>query len=595
MPDFSVVRHGTDPNGRPIYMTVYMRDWWAAYCAALGFTPTIVQGAHMKRAGGGASASAGYHDLAGCLDLRVWDKTPEQQRAMIRKARARGAAAWLRDERHGMDPHIHMLLGTDRPLASGAQTQWQQYLKGRDGLAGNGPDYHWRPDPLVTTPPEVSVPTCHNGWPVITSARYDGAHPRLRRWTIAPTKQVVPLRDGSAGFILVHLASWFHENVERIDTGVFDDWGYAYRAIRGGTKYSNHAGGVAIDINATQHPLGVAIGSTFSAAEQKKIRDHLKTYGGAITWGGDYNGRPDGMHFEWSVGSTIDQAERLAAKLMATDRGRAILAANPGAEAVIRDGNQYIEEPEPELTPALRVATVNAYGRNKRQAVGIARLIAEVRETDGHWLDVIGVQEAKELLEHDTVIAHHDGDRATYDVVGARDYGLAVLVKRGRNIRKGKPRIMAGARAVGSGKNNHERGTLLLPVSKRGEKATVIVSHLHVVDEVALATKPPKNWPEPGTLHQIHAAAITGLAVSERAKGRKPIVLADANAGIKSQWSGSLANQLEAAGFVVTGHKIDLVAAHPEDLDLESQRVLDPKVVGSDKHGPVVVGWRSVG
>ena len=53
-----------------------------------------------------------------------------------------------------MDPHLHLVLGTDSGLAAGAAWQWREYLAGRDGLASRGLDYHPRPDPLVTTPPE---------------------------------------------------------------------------------------------------------------------------------------------------------------------------------------------------------------------------------------------------------------------------------------------------------------------------------------------------------------------------------------------------------------------------------------------------------
>lgn len=153
MPDFTVAQHGTDSSGRPIFMTAFMAAWWAGVVERLRFTPTIVQGAFMDRAGGGAAASAGYHDGAGCLDLRVWDLTEDQQGRLVRELRRSGAAAWVRDQRHGMDPHIHLVLGTDSPLANGAAWQWEQYLGGRDGLSVGGRDYHWRPDPLVTTPP----------------------------------------------------------------------------------------------------------------------------------------------------------------------------------------------------------------------------------------------------------------------------------------------------------------------------------------------------------------------------------------------------------------------------------------------------------
>lgn len=150
----TVVRVGTDPSGRPIYMTRKMRRWWRRVCRRLGFTPTIVQGAWMVKAGGGAAASAGYHDGGGCLDLRVWDLDPTQQERAIRVLRKMGAAAWRRDKHHGrMDPHIHLVLGSDWDLARGASQQWNDYIAGYDGLTLHGRDYHWRPDPLVINPP----------------------------------------------------------------------------------------------------------------------------------------------------------------------------------------------------------------------------------------------------------------------------------------------------------------------------------------------------------------------------------------------------------------------------------------------------------
>lgn len=157
MSDFDIVLYGTDTSGRAVFMTKYMRAFWERACAELGFEPTIVQGAFMTRAGGGASDSAGYHDKGGCLDLRTWDRTAAEVEQIIRTMRRLGAAAWRRDSRHGMDPHIHFVLGTDEPLDDGAAYQWRQYVMGRDGLAGNGPDYEWRPSPLVLEPPEDDV------------------------------------------------------------------------------------------------------------------------------------------------------------------------------------------------------------------------------------------------------------------------------------------------------------------------------------------------------------------------------------------------------------------------------------------------------
>jgi len=153
------VRYGTDSSGRAILMTPYMHDVWEALLRSPRVKPfaskvTVVQGAFMASLGGGASASAGYHDLGGCLDIRVWNLSSSELEAFIRASREIGFPFWLRDASHGgMDSHAHGVLGTDAPLASGASYQWSEYLAGRDGLASRGRDYHWRPTPLVTRPP----------------------------------------------------------------------------------------------------------------------------------------------------------------------------------------------------------------------------------------------------------------------------------------------------------------------------------------------------------------------------------------------------------------------------------------------------------
>jgi hypothetical protein len=152
---WDVEQYGTDPNGRPIYLTGYMRDWWQGVVRELGWEPTIVQGAFMTRVpGGGADDSAGYHDGGGCLDLRTWDRSETQKQALTLAVRRGGAAGWVRDEEHGgMEEHFHLDLGTDFALSRGASWQWLSYINGHDGLNPPGPDYHPRPNPLVVKPP----------------------------------------------------------------------------------------------------------------------------------------------------------------------------------------------------------------------------------------------------------------------------------------------------------------------------------------------------------------------------------------------------------------------------------------------------------
>jgi hypothetical protein len=109
---------------------------------------------------------------------------------------------------------------------------------------------------------------------------------------------------------LAAFAAEFHELIEPIDEGTFDDWGYAYRMVRGNpTKLSCHSSGTAIDLNATKHPLGKY--DTFAAEKVPMIRALAKKYG--LKWGGDFKSRPDDMHFEVEVSMT--KAHELITKL----------------------------------------------------------------------------------------------------------------------------------------------------------------------------------------------------------------------------------------------------------------------------------------
>jgi len=136
----------------------------------------------------------------------------------------------------------------------------------------------------------------YNGWPAsknqvdigIPSVPIEGTKVKVRC-----AKAVAPL---IAGF-----CKEFHELIEPIDEGTLDDWGYCYRMVRGTTdKLSNHSSGTAIDLNASQHPLG-QIG-TFDAGKVPMIRALAHKYG--LTWGGDYRARKDEMHFEISIDAT---------------------------------------------------------------------------------------------------------------------------------------------------------------------------------------------------------------------------------------------------------------------------------------------------
>lgn len=166
-----------------------------------------------------------------------------------------------------------------------------------------------------------------NGWPALVPSS-----PLLINWELPRSNTRLRLRNGSAGFLLIHLALWFDKAVEDLDEPQLDDWGYAYRPVRGYTNtLSNHASGTAMDLNATDHPLGVD--HTFTPAEVSAIHKRLALYGGCIRWGGDYSGRKDAMHFE--IDKPMGDCERVARRLLDSPRGVRILADNPGQRAVI--------------------------------------------------------------------------------------------------------------------------------------------------------------------------------------------------------------------------------------------------------------------
>lgn len=170
------------------------------------------------------------------------------------------------------------------------------------------------------------MPESQNGWPVLTPDS-----PLLYSWDLPRSGTRLRVRNGSAGFLLIHLALWFDKRLEDLDEPLLDDWGYAYRPVRGYTTWSNHASGTAVDLNATDHPL--AVDHTFTDAEERAIRQRLTLYAGCIRWGGNYSGRLDAMHFE--IDRPLGQCEAVAKQLLDSPRGKRILRDNPSQRKVI--------------------------------------------------------------------------------------------------------------------------------------------------------------------------------------------------------------------------------------------------------------------
>jgi len=135
--------------------------------------------------------------------------------------------------------------------------------------------------------------TSYNGW--IASDKPESIH--VKSYAIPGTKLKIRCAEAVAPLI-VGFCTEFNELIEPLDGGQLDDWGYAFRMVRGSTdRLSNHASATAIDLNATKHPLG-KIG-TFPVEKVPMIRALAKKYG--LFWGGDYKNRADEQHFEINV------------------------------------------------------------------------------------------------------------------------------------------------------------------------------------------------------------------------------------------------------------------------------------------------------
>ena len=153
--------------------------------------------------------------------------------------------------------------------------------------------------------------TSYNGWP----ASKDPAEIGIKSYVVPGTN--IKLRCAEAvAPLLIGFAGEFHTLIEPINERGLDDWGYAFRMVRGSTdRLSCHSSGTALDLNATQHPLG-AVG-TFPPDKVPMIRALAKKYG--LAWGGDYRNRKDEMHFEINVNA--EKAAKLITKLGVQNAG----------------------------------------------------------------------------------------------------------------------------------------------------------------------------------------------------------------------------------------------------------------------------------
>lgn len=98
------------------------------------------------------SASGSTHAGDGAFDVRTTGVglARKETVSLLRALRDSGAAAAIRDERDGMDDHIHGVVIDDRQESDSAKWQVEEYKAGRNMLSNGKRDrYPYRPTPLV--------------------------------------------------------------------------------------------------------------------------------------------------------------------------------------------------------------------------------------------------------------------------------------------------------------------------------------------------------------------------------------------------------------------------------------------------------------
>lgn len=160
--------------------------------------------------------------------------------------------------------------------------------------------------------------TSINGWPVLRPG-----NSLIKNFRVPGTKRNLSTRS-DVGPLLIALAAEYHKTIAPIDTGTFDDWGYAYREARAADKYSDHASATAIDLNATKEGrMGSGPYSWWKTnyraykARKLKAKYGVVIWGGAESLGGDYRQMRywDWMHWAFAPGTSRYQIFRQMNKL----------------------------------------------------------------------------------------------------------------------------------------------------------------------------------------------------------------------------------------------------------------------------------------
>lgn len=141
-----------------------------------------------------------------------------------------------------------------------------------------------------------------NGWPACGPDMLD-------RTPVPGTagRLIIPLQRGIPATIMRAFAADFHAVVESLNNarGYADEGGWT---PTNSVATSNHLGGTAMDLNWSDHPMGIAYDG-FTKAEIAAVRQLLAFYEDLIFWGNDWNSPKDSMHFQMGYNTYNNQTK----------------------------------------------------------------------------------------------------------------------------------------------------------------------------------------------------------------------------------------------------------------------------------------------
>ena len=158
----------------------------------------------------------------------------------------------------------------------------------------------------------------YNGWPASKDAKALGAVtfevPTVVGRKFTTVKIAAP--------IFKYIIRRWHAEVDPVTGGVMDDWSYAYRKARVSDALSCHASATAIDLDATQFPMGR---QNMTKAQVAKVTSIVAACRNQVKWGGVF--RPpyvDEMHFELLLGTNVESVRKAVIAMFLYEDGRQI-------------------------------------------------------------------------------------------------------------------------------------------------------------------------------------------------------------------------------------------------------------------------------